>query len=122
MAATASRLRSAPLRHDGATDVYGVFSSTRRVQPRYQDKAKASQYDHMATERARQEMEAKTVRAHRIDDVKSKAEAEDAALGSEYQPAPQGTDRALPQFLCRLESSISLFLFSNVFRVAFIEW
>ena len=36
MAATSSRARSAPLRHDGATDVYGVFSSSRRVQPRYQ--------------------------------------------------------------------------------------
>eukprot|EP01122_Echinamoeba_exundans_P003751 TRINITY_DN13818_c0_g1_i1.p1 TRINITY_DN13818_c0_g1~~TRINITY_DN13818_c0_g1_i1.p1 ORF type:complete len:150 (+),score=37.38 TRINITY_DN13818_c0_g1_i1:257-706(+) len=81
MATTASRLRSAPLRHDGQTDVYGVFSSTRRVQPRYQDRSKAQQFDHVARERARVEMEARDARKDRLHDMKAKLAGEDSEFG-----------------------------------------
>jgi hypothetical protein len=90
MATTASRLRSAPLRHDGQTDVYGVFSSARRLQPRYQDRAKAQQFDHVASERARVEMEARGARKDRLTDLKTRLAEEDSTYGAEYVPKSQG--------------------------------
>jgi len=61
------------------------FSSTRRLQPRYQG-AKAKTYDIMCENRAHAEMEKKRAKAKKLEALKLEAEREAAALFGEEVP------------------------------------
>jgi len=62
-----------------------IFSSTRRLQPRYQG-AKAKTYDIMCENRAQAEMEKKRAKAKKLEALKLEAEREAAALFGEEVP------------------------------------
>lgn len=112
MATTASRMRSAPLRHDGQTDVYGVFSSARRLQPRYQDRVKAEHFDQVSADRARHELEAKEARKDRLCAMKEMLAADDIAMGEASVHAQQGALESI--CVCRHFFLNRVFFFRHV--------